>query len=209
MKTMLQYFNFHNNRVIVYVSLCECIRSIMCYVFHYVNIPITISLFQRSLFVAFFFSFFLFFSQKFSFSFRKFRFSSVVHQSFSEMERVSFSSHLGNSDYKQFKNAIFDSRLDTSLEISLCNIVGRLVKVSLRDIRTVVVAAETLMLINQYKLVQMFSEEEYKIVIRRDLFGNIRFTVRRGSQDDRSKSFYYPSVLALLEDVCECLPNGQ
>lgn len=120
------------------------------------------------------------------------------------MERLPFSSHLGNAAYKRFREEIFDSSIDGFLGVSLCNSSGALVKVKVRDLRIVIVAAETLMVTNQFRLFQVFPES-YKVSVRRDIFGNIRFSVREGAGDDDLKKFYYPSMLGLVEDVCKAL----
>lgn len=141
-----------------------------------------------------------------------------------EMERLSFASHLGSCAYKRLRASIFDSSLDNFVGVSLNSVSGRLTKLKLWHIQVVIVALETLMVTNQYKYNQELPEG-LRVSVVRDTFGNIRFVVREGrrrarregggghgeeeeekeDETDRTRGFYYPSVLALVEDVCRTL----
>ena len=129
------------------------------------------------------------------------------------MERVPFVSQISEPLYQRLRARLFDPSVEASTELILCNQRGQACRVAVRHIRCWVVACETLMLLNQYKLVQDFGQT--KVGVSRDSFGNLRLLLVEGASRGSSfpppeekyhRQFFYPTLIVFLEEVVGVLP---
>ena len=125
------------------------------------------------------------------------------------MERIPFACQISEPLYKQLRGRIFDPDLSPHSTVTLGTLRGADATVEVRYVRCAIVSIETLMLLNQYKLCQDYSNST--VAVQRDFAGNIRVGIVEEAfsaqqREDRFKQFYSPSVISWLQAIVDALP---
>ena len=123
-----------------------------------------------------------------------------------KMERLAFTSHLGDPRYRAFKDSIFESE-NTDKDAFLHSNANETVPVKIREIRVYIIMLETLMLSSAMRTFFRI-QGNISLGIERDLCGQItaRYSKKTEEGGKVQHLFVFHSVNAFMSEVAMCLP---